>query len=318
MYKTILKRILEVIPTLLVVVTLTFVITRLLPGDPVTALISDSGDPELMDQLRTELGLNDPIPKQYVDYLGNLLKGDFGQSYYYSKPAIEVILDRLPNTLIISLVSLAIALAVGLVCGIASALRQYSAMDYVLTVLTLIGTSIPIFWFALMLILLFSNTLGWLPNYGMGTMEKGLWDVISHMIMPCICLAIAPMAKITRMTRASMIESLNNDSVVALRARGIRNRWIVWKHGLKNALPPIITIFAMQLAATFAGAMLTENVFAWPGMGTMIYNAIQTRDYSLIQATVVVSGIAFIFINLITDLLFMIINPKVTILSGSK
>lgn len=169
-----------------------------------------------------------------------------------------------------------------------------------------------------MLVLLFNVNLGWLPSFGMGSISNGLWDVIRHMILPCVCLGIGPAAKITRMTRASVIEALNNDSITSLRARGIWNHAIVWKHALKNALPPIITIFGMQLAGVFSGAMLTEQVFAWPGMGTMIYNAINTRDYSLIQSTVVVTGIAFVVINLLTDLVYMVINPKVSVLKGGQ
>lgn len=318
MLKTVIRRILQIIPTLLVVVTLTFTITRLLPGDPVTALVSDSADPELMEQLREEMGLNDPIWEQYLNYLGDMLTGDFGKSYYYNKPAMEVIGGRLPNTMLIALTSLLFAAAVGLLLGIVSALNQYSHLDYFLTVLTLLGISLPVFWLALMLVLLFSVNLGWLPSFGMGSADSGFWSVVSHMILPCICLAVGPAAKITRMTRASVIEALNCDSITALHARGIRSRVITWKHALKNALPAILTIFAMQLAGTFSGAMLTENVFAWPGMGTMIYNAIETRDYALIQSTVVVTGIAFVVINLITDLVYMVINPKVSVKGGKE
>lgn len=318
MAKAVLKRILQIIPTLLVVVTLTFFITRLLPGDPVSAMVTDSANQELMDRLREEMGLNEPYWKQYINYLGDMLSGNFGDSYYYNRPAMEIIAERLPNTLAISLTSLAFAAIIGLALGIAAALRQYSWLDYVITVITLLGVSVPIFWFALMLVLLFNVNLGILPSFGMGSIQNGLWNVISHMILPCFCLGIGPAATITRMTRASVIEALNKDSITALRARGIRNGLITWKHALKNALPPIITVFGMQLAGVFSGAMLTENVFAWPGMGTMIYNAITTRDYSLIQSTVVVTGIAFVVINLLTDLVYMVINPKVSVLKEGK
>lgn len=311
MAKMIIKRALQIIPTLFVVVTLTFVLTRMIPGDPVTAMVGEQGDAELMDKIRTEMGLNDPMPKQYIDYLSKVIMGDMGRSYYYNVPATEVIFDRLPNTLSLAVASLVISIIAGLVLGVLSALNQYSIWDYFLTVLALIGVSIPIFWFGLMMVLLFSVNLGWLPNYGMGEIANGVWDVISHMIMPCICLAIGPTATFTRMTRSSMIESLNNDSINSLRARGIKNNTIVWKHALKNARPPIITVMGMQFAGMFAGAVLTENIFSWPGMGTMISNAIDNRDYSLIQGAVLVIAIAFVAINLLTDIIYMALNPKV-------
>lgn len=311
MAKTIIKRILQIIPTLFVVVTLTFVLTRMIPGDPVTAMVGEQADPELMDKVRTVMGLNDPLPKQYIDYLGGILHGDFGRSFYYNSPATEVIFDRLPNTLSISLISLVISVAAGLLLGVLSALNQYSIWDYALTVLALVGVSLPIFWFGLMLVLLFSVELGWLPNFGMGSLSNGLWDVVRHMIMPCICLAIGPTATFTRMTRSSMIEAMNNDSINSLRARGIHERRVVWKHALKNALPPVVTVIGMQFAGMFAGAVLTEKIFSWPGMGTMISNAIENRDYTLIQGSVLIIAIAFVLINLFADLVYMLIDPKV-------
>lgn len=316
MLKMILKRMIQIIPTLFVVVTLTFVLTRMIPGDPVTAMVGEQADPELMDKIRTEMGLNDPLPEQYLDYLGDILSGDLGRSYYYNRPAAEIVMEKLPNTLSLSAVSLVISIIAGLVLGVFSALKQYSIWDYIFTVVALIGVSMPIFWFGLMLVLVFSVNLNWLPSVGMGTFSNGLWDVVSHMIMPAICLAIGPTATFMRMTRSSMIESLHNDSIMSLRARGIREKAIVWRHALKNALPPIVTVIGMQLAGTFAGAVLTENIFSWPGMGTMISNAIDNRDYSLIQSAVLVVAIAFVIINLLTDVIYMVLNPKVAAESG--
>jgi len=316
MLNNIIRRILQIFPTLLVVVTLTFVITRLIPGDPVSAMITDGGDAELIEQLREEMGLNEPIWKQYLLYLKDILHGNFGRSFFYSKPAMEIIADRIPNTLLISLCSLAIGLISGLIFGILTALHQQTWVDYVFTVITLLGVSLPLFWFALMLVLIFNVNLGWLPGFGMGKMAEGIWDVISHMILPVFCLSIGTTATITRITRTSMVEAMASNSITALEARGIARKRIIWKHGLKNAMPPILTIFGMQLAGTISGSLLTERVFAWPGMGMMIYNAIEARDYSLIQAAVLVVGIAFIFINLITDIVLMVLNPKITTLSN--
>lgn len=311
MLKVILKRLLQVIPTLLIVVTITFVLTRMLPGDPVTAMVGDQADPAVMEQIRTEMGLNDSIPKQYLRYLGEVATGNFGRSYYYNQPATAVILDRLPNTLVLSLCSLTISVLLGVSFGVISAIKQYSVWDYLFTVLALIGVSMPVFWLGLMLVLVFSVNLGWLPSFGMGSMAKGAWDFISHMILPCFCLAVIPMATFTRMTRSSMIDAYGSDSIRAIRARGIGEKALIWKHALKNALPSIVTVIGMQLAGTFAGAVLTENIFSWPGMGTMISNAIDNRDYALIQAAVVVVAIAFVVINLIVDIIYMLLNPKV-------
>lgn len=310
MAKMVLKRLIEIIPILLIVLTITFILTRLIPGDPVLTVLGDQATPEMVEQVRQEMGLDKSVPEQYLNYILDILKGDFGTSYAYGRPVTELIAERLPNTLKLSLVSMGIALVIGLSVGILSAVKQYSIWDYLATVIALGGVSMPRFWLALMLVLLFSVNLGWLPAFGMGSMEAGIGDVISHMVMPCVCLTVAPAATFTRITRSSMLEIINNDSIKALRARGIRESVILWKHALKNALPPIVTVFGLQLATAFTGAILTETIFSWPGMGSLIVGAIDSRDYSLIQGTVVLVAFAFVFINLLTDIVYMLINPK--------
>ena len=228
-----------------------------------------------------------------------------------------LILERVPNTLIITLTSLFIALILGMIVGIVSAVHQYSILDYIFMVLALIGVSMPIFWMGLMLVLVFSVNLGWLPAMGMGDAAKGAWDVISHMILPCFCLSTIPMATFARITRSSMLDVVNSDSVKALRARGLKEGVVIWKHALKNALPPIVTVLGLQLASAFTGAILTESIFAWPGMGTMIVSAIDNRDYALIQGVVLFTAIVFVVVNLIVDIVYTIINPKVNYESGN-
>lgn len=313
MAKVIFKRLLQAIPTLLVVVTITFILTRMIPGDPITAMVGEQADPAVIEEIRQKLGLNDSYLVQYVRYLKDILKGDFGRSYYYNVPTLDVIADRLPNTLILALMSSLIAIVVGVMLGVISSIKQYSLWDYLFTFLSLLGISLPVFWLGLMLVLVFSVNLGWLPTLGMGSLENGLWDYISHIILPCTCLALIPMASFARTTRASMIETFNNDSIRALRARGISEKSVVLKHALKNALPPVVTVIGMRIAGIFAGAVLTENIFAWPGMGTMISNAIENRDYTLIQAAVLIVAISFVGINLLVDIIYMIINPKVAL-----
>lgn len=311
MLKVILKRLLQVIPILLVVVTFTFVATRMIPGDPVTAMVGEEYEADKVEELRESMGFNDPLPVQYVNYLGDILHGDFGWSYYFNQPALEVISQRLPNTLLLSFTSLVIAVAVGMLLGCISATKQSTIWDYVLTLISMFGISAPVFWVAIMFVMLFSVKLGWLPTFGMAKLSEGLGPFLSHLALPCLCLSIIPMATFTRITRSSMIESLGSESVRALRARGMREKTIVWKHALKNALPPIVTVLAMQLAGCFSGAILAESIFSWPGMGTMIQTAIDNRDYSLIQATVLIIAIAFVVLNLLADVAYMIINPKV-------
>ena len=317
MVKMIIKRIIQVVPVLFIIVTFTFILTRLIPGDPVTAMVGDQQEEAILEQVREEMGLNKPIGEQYVEYLGKVIRGDFGKSYYYSQPVTEVLMERLPNTLLLTITSLCFAVVIGVFLGAMSAINQYSVWDYFFTVLAIIGISIPIFWLGLLMVLVFSVNLGWLPTMGMGDAAKGAWDVVSHMIMPCICVTVVPAATFTRITRSSLIESLNNESVRCLRARGIREKLIIWRHAFKNAMPPILTVLGMQLAGAFSGAVITESVFAWPGMGAMISNAINNRDYSLIQGAVLLTALAFVFFNLVIDILYMVINPKVA-MEGAK
>ena len=317
MLKTILKRILQSIPTLFIVITITFVLTRMIPGNPALTMLGPQAPKESVEQLEQELGLDKSKGEQYIMYLKQILSGDFGRSYSYNQSVVELIMERVPNTLVITLTSLFIALILGMIVGIVSAVRQYSILDYIFMVLALIGVSMPIFWMGLMLVLLFSVNLGWLPAMGMGDPANGMWDVISHMILPCFCLATIPMATFARITRSSMLEVVNSDSVKALRARGLKEGVVIWKHAPKNALPPIVTVLGLQLATAFTGAILTESIFSWPGMGTMIVSAIDNRDYALIQGVVLFTAIVFVVINLIVDVVYTIINPKVNYESGN-
>lgn len=316
--KTILKRILQTIPVLFVVVTITFVLTRMIPGGPAAQMLGPQASPDAIATMRVKMGLDEPMLTQYINYLVGILHGNFGYSYSYSGPVMPIILSRLPSTLSITLTGLVLALLVGVPIGVVSAVKQNTIFDYVFMVLALVGVSMPIFWLGLMLVLTFSVNLGWLPAMGMGAMSKGVWDVISHMILPCFCLATIPAATFARITRSSMLETINGEYIKALRARGIKESKIIWKHALKNALPPIVTVLGLQLASAFAGAILTETIFSWPGLGTLIVNAVNGRDYSLIQGVVLFSAVVFVFVNLVVDIVYMVINPKVNYEGGSN
>ena len=300
MLKTILKRILQSIPTLLIVITITFVLTRMIPGNPARTILGPQASAQDIAEMEIKLGLNKSKLEQYADYMIGILHGDFGTSYVYNRPVTSLIAERIPNTLVITLTSLVIAIFIGVGIGVLSAIKQYSILDYIFMIL------------ALMLVNLFSVQLGWLPALGMGSMSKGIGDVISHMVLPCFCLATIPTATFARITRSSMLEVIHSDSIKALRARGIKESSIIWKHALKNALPPIVTVLGLQLASAFTGAILTESIFSWPGMGTMIVSAIDNRDYMLIQGTVLFIAVVFVVVNLLVDVVYMIINPRVS------
>ncbi|MBS6559763.1 MAG: ABC transporter permease [Clostridiales bacterium] len=316
MLKTILKRMLQSIPTLFIVVTLTFILTRMIPGNPAKTILGPQASPDAIEKMEKELGLDKSKAEQYINYIGDILHGDFGYSYVDKKPVTTAIAERIPNTLLIAITSLVIAVVIGVSIGVFSALHQYSVLDYIFMILALVGVSMPIFWLGMMLVMQFSVNLGWLPALGMGSMENGIGDVVSHMILPCFCLATIPMATFARITRSSMLEVVNSDSIKSLRARGIKESKIVWKHALKNALPPIVTVLGLQIAQAFTGAILTESIFSWPGMGTMIVNAINNRDYQLIQGTVLFIAVVFVLVNLIVDIVYTLINPRVNYESG--
>ena len=222
------------------------------------------------------------------------------------------IAPRFKPTVMLTISSIIWATIVGVGLGIISAVCRGKAMDYIGMLIAISGISIPSFWLGLMLVNLFSVQLGWLPALGMGSMSKGIGDVISHMVLPCFCLATIPTATFARITRSSMLEVIHSDSIKALRARGIKESSIIWKHALKNALPPIVTVLGLQLASAFTGAILTESIFSWPGMGTMIVSAIDNRDYMLIQGTVLFIAVVFVVVNLLVDVVYMIINPRVS------
>lgn len=311
MTKLILKRLLQTIPTLLVVVTLTFLLTRMLPGDPAVAILGIEAKHEDIVLMREKMNLNKSIPEQYILYIKDLANGDFGYSYAYNQDVLDLIISRIPNTISLTMTALVLALLVGTGIGIIAAIKQNTIIDYVFMVLALIGVSMPIFWMALMLVLQFSVKMNLLPVMGMGSLSNGMGDVVRHMLLPAVCLATIPMATFARTTRSSMIEKLSSDSVRCLHARGIHSGKVIFIHALKNALPPIVTMLGLQVAQTFTGAIITEGIFAWPGMGTMINTAINNRDYALIQGTVLFSAIMFVFCNMLVDVAYMLLNPKV-------
>lgn len=318
MLRTILKRVLQAIPVLFVVITVTFILTRLIPGDPALTMLGPQASAQAVDALRERLGLNLPMWQQFVNYIVGVFQGDFGWSTSYNTEVMPLILSRLPATLSITLTSLVIAVLIGIPIGVESALKQNTWFDYVFMVLALVGVSMPIFWLGLMLVLTFSVNLGLLPSMGMGSWANGIGDVLSHMVLPVFCLATIPTSTIARISRSSMLDTVGADYIKSLRSRGIRETAVIWKHAFKNALPPIVTVLGMQLASAFTGAILTESIFSWPGIGTLIVNAVNARDYSLIQGTVLFTAVVFVVVNLIVDIVYTLINPRVSYEGGGQ
>lgn len=309
MLKYTLKRLVQLIPTLFIVVLIVFIITRVIPGDPAAVMLGPQASVEDVESLREELGLNESIWTQLGDYLKGLLKGDLGDSYYYNEPVSDIIAERFPATLILSVSSMLISLLVGIPIGVISATKQYSKFDYITMILALIGISMPVFWLALMLVLIFSVNLGWLPSVGMGS--EGFVDIIKHLILPSISLAVISAGVFARFTRSSMLDIIKEDYIKTANAKGLKQKIVVWKHAFKNALPPIITIVGIQFSSLLSGAILTETIFSWPGMGKLIVDAIEKRDYSLVQGGVIFVAFVYVIINLAVDLSYALLNPKV-------
>ena len=312
MIKMILKRIFQLIPVLLITMSMTFVITRVLPGNPAVSILGPQATAEDIAKLEEEMGLHDPMPVQYINYMKRILTGYLGTSYRYNRPVADLIFEKLPNTLQIALASLIIALLIGVPVGIISAVKQYSVFDYISMIAALIGVSMPSFWLGLMLVLIFSVNLGWFPTMGMGAISNGIGDVISHLFLPSLCLSFGSMANFARISRSSMLEVIDQDYMKAVRAKGIRENVVIIKHGLKNALPPIVTVLGMRIAALMTGAIMIETIFAWPGIGRLIVDAINNNDFEMIQGTVLFMAILYVTVNLVVDIIYLYINPKVS------
>ena len=318
MVKTILRRLLQMIPVLFVVVTLTFILTRMIPGNPATAVLGPQATTEDIAKMEEKMGLNKSKIEQYGMYWNDILHGDFGTSYAYGTSVLERVGQGIPNTLVRSLTSLVLALLIGIPIGVYSAVHQNTAFDYIFMFLALLGISVPIFWFALMMVLVFAVNLGWFPTMGIGDWSNGFWGYVQYLVLPVICLTLHPMATFARISRSSTLETINTDYIKAMRSKGLSEPKLLWKHAFKNALPPIITVVGMQLAYCVTGAMLTETIFSWPGMGMLIVKAVTNRDYALIQGTVVIVALVFIVVNLLVDLAYMLVNPKVSYEGGGK
>jgi peptide/nickel transport system permease protein len=303
MLNYLIKRLLSTIPVLIGISLLLFFMLRMLPGDPAQVLAGQMATPQEIENIRRQLGLDRPIYEQYVTYLSRLARFDLGRSARTQNPVTEEIWARLPNTLLLAVVAITLACLLGIPAGIISAVRPYSWIDYLVTTSALFGMSMPVFWLGLMLVVVFSVILKWLPAGGTGS-----WQ---HVILPSVTLAAFVVAFISRMTRSAMLETLAQDYTTTARSKGLKERVVVIKHALKNAMIPIITVVGLQFGLLLGGAVLTETVFAWPGLGRLIVDSILARDYPVIQGAILIFGLLYIMVNLVVDLIYALVDPRI-------
>jgi peptide/nickel transport system permease protein len=322
---------LQIIPVLLGVSIVVFFMVRAIPGDPAQIMLGQQATQEQVQQIRENMGLDKPIFVQYGLFLKDALRGDLGDSIVTGRPVTTELLTRLPATLELTTFAMLIAILVGIPVGVISAVRQYSLLDKSTSVLALTGISMPIFWLAMILVVIFGVNLELLPFPGrldpttgitsitglvlvdsLLTLNfAGFWDGLLHLIMPALALATIPMAVIMRMTRSSMLEVMNEDYVRTARAKGVVPWRVVFKHALRNAMLPTITVIGLQAGLLMGGAIITETIFSWPGIGLYAYNSISARDYASVQGVVLYGALLFVLINLLVDILYAILDPRV-------
>ena len=294
-----------------VVASLVFFGLRAVPGDPIGALLADV-DPEQADILRAKLGLDQPVHIQYLFWMRNTLQGDLGQSIYGShQPVSQIIIEAIPRTLSLASVAFVISFTLGLVAGIVSAIKKYSAMDHALTFVAFLGISMPAFWLGIILIILFAVNLRWLPAIGYKPLSDGVWAWFSHLILPALAIGLPFSAIITRITRSSMLEVMQEDYIKVARAKGLKEIFVIGRHAFRNALIPIVTVTGIALALLVTGAVVVENVFAIKGLGRVLITSIINRDYPIVQGSILVVSVVFVFTNLAVDILYTMIDPRI-------
>ena len=325
------RRLLMLIPVLIGMSILVFSIVHLIPGDPAKTILGEKAAPEVLEKMREDLGLNDPLLVQYKNYMVNLIQGDLGTSIKTKRSISEEIKPYLAATIELTFFAMGFAVFVGINAGIIAAWKQNSWFDYVAMLIALIGVSMPVFWLGLMEQYIFAQKLQWLPSIGRDSILNpinsitnlyiidtliqgdfdGLKQILRHLILPSIALGTIPMAIIARMTRSSMLEVMKADYIRTAKAKGVAQFFLVYKHALKNAFIPVLTVVGLQTGLLLGGAVLTETIFAWPGVGKYLYDAISVRDYPVIQSGILMIATIFVVINLIVDLLYSAIDPRI-------
>jgi peptide/nickel transport system permease protein len=310
MLTTLLRRLAVALPTLLLVSMLVFGLQKLLPGDPALALAGEERDPDVITYLREKYRFNDPLPVQYIAWLGGVIQGDFGISVRTRLPIGTMLIEKLPVTIELAVLSMLVAVLIGLPIGIIAALKRGSLLDYGSSFIGLAGLSIPNFWLGIMLILLFSVHLGWLPAGGYVAPSEDIVGNLKSMLMPAFVLGTSTAAMLMRHTRSAMIQTMKQDYVRTARAKGSREKDIVVSHALPNALIPVVTLGTLQFGELLAGAVLTEQVFSIPGFGKMIVDGVFSRDYAVVQAVVLCTAAFFLLMSFLADVAYTLLNPK--------
>ncbi len=304
------RRVLQVLPTLLLVSMLVFGLQQLMPGDPALVLAGEERDPLVLQQIRTELWLDRPIPIQYLHWIGGVVHGDLGYSWRIRQPVLQLVAEKLPVTLQLGVMAFLIAIGIGIPAGILSAVKRNTKWDYIANGIGLAGLSTPNFWLGIMLILLVSVRLGWLPPSGYVSLWEDWRMSLATTIMPAFVLGNAIAAVLMRHTRSAMLTAMDQDYVRTARAKGLNETVVVLKHALRNALVPVITLGALELGTLLSGAVLTEQVFSIPGFGKLIVDAVFNRDYPVVQGVVLITATIYILLNLLADVMYVVINPR--------
>ncbi len=305
-----LRRILIAIPTIILISIFVFGMQKMLPGDPILVMAGEERDPAVIEALREKYRMNDPVPVQYLTWAGNALRGDLGTSLRTRQPVLDLIGEKLPVTIQLAVMALVIALAIGIPAGVLSAYRKGSWVDWIANVVALSGLSVPNFWLGIMLILLVSVRLGWLPASGYVPFTDDPAQSIRTMLMPAFVLGTGLAATLMRHTRSAMLSVLRSDYVRTARAKGLTERRVLVSHALRNALVPVVTVTTLLFGELLSGAVLTEQIFTIPGFGKLVVDAVFNRDYAVVQGIVLCTGIAFIFMNILADAAYRVLNPR--------
>lgn len=313
MTRYVFRRVLQTIPVVWGASLVVFLLIQMIPGDAASVLLGGSATPAEVAALRQQMGLDDPLVDQYVRWITRVLHGDLGISSQTKTPVLTVLLGKFPNTVLLAVSAMALATVLGVTVGVISATRRHSLFDRVSMFAALFGNSMPVFWLGLILIIVFSLNLGWFPSGGIQSVrgEGGFLELLKHLVLPTIALSSAATALTARMVRSSMLEVINQDYITTARGKGQIERMVIWRHALRNALLPVVTVLGLQFGHLLGGAVLTETVFVWPGVGLAIYGAISARDIPLIQGGILMTATTFVVINLLVDIVYAYLDPRI-------
>lgn len=315
MWKYMIHRLVSLIPVLLLVSVMVFSLLHLIPGNPVDFIFAEENlsDPKVRAHFEAYLGLDKPLYVQYFKWTGKIIRGDFGESIYYRRGNIDLIAERFPATLLLTIVSSIISVLIAIPAGVIAAIKRHTLGDYIAMVLALLGISLPHFWLGILLILAFSLYLPILPSSGYAPLFKAPLDALKHLILPAITMGTGMAAIVARMTRSEMLEEINKEYVRTARAKGVSERRVIFKHTLKNALVPTITVIGLQFGRLLSGAVIVEYIFGWPGIGGLVVDALYSRDYPLLQVLILLFALIFIGVNLMVDIFYKIVSPRITL-----